>query len=500
MGSGRLRGPEGVAIAAVVAAVFLGALDQTVIVAALPAIVVDLQIPLDQLDQAAWVVSGYLLGYTVALPLMGRFADVRGRRLALALSLGIFAVGSLGCALAETLAILIGARIVQAAGAGALLPVAIAVVSDRYPAERRVLAIGLVGAVAEAGGVLGPPYGAGLISVLPWRWIFWINVPVATLLLGTGLACLRNDPPGEDGRIDLAGALLIAVALGAEIVGLAHEPVRVAGIDLRTGLAIGAIGAFGTFVAWERRATDPLLALGLFRDPGFAAAMVGGGLLGGALIVAMVDVPLYAATILDLSPSDGGLLLSRLTVLIPIGAVVGGWLGQRSGLGVPTALGFLAASLGLGMMSQWNVAPGQPLLWASLVTAGLGFGLLIAPLSTAAVNRGGVGREASAAALFSVARLTGMTLGLSVLTAWGLQRFESLAAGIPSPLPRAGESAADYQARLAAYEQALRQIAATVYHDLFLGAAILALLGLATAIALDPRVARKIPTGPRWPS
>lgn len=260
------------------------------------------------------------------------------------------------------------------------------------------------------------------------------------------------------------------------------------------------IGAFGTFVAWERRATDPLLALGLFRDPGFAAAMVGGGLLGGALIVAMVDVPLYAATILDLSPSDGGLLLSRLTVLIPIGAEVGGWLGQRSGLGVPTALGFLAASLGLGMMSQWNVAPGQPLLWASLVTAGLGFGLLIAPLSTAAVNRGGVGREASAAALFSVARLTGMTLGLSVLTAWGLQRFESLAAGIPSPLPRAGESAADYQARLAAYEQALRQIAATVYHDLFLGAAILALLGLATAIALDLRVARKIPTGPRWPS
>ena len=475
-------------IAAVIAAVFLGALDQTVIVAALPAVVVDLQIPFDQIDQAAWVVSGYLLGYTVALPVMGRLADVRGRRLTLAASLAVFAVGSIGCAISGSLATLVTARIAQAAGGGALLPVAIAIVSDRYPSERRALAIGVIGAVAEAGGVLGPLYGAGIIAALDWRWIFWINVPLAIILLLGSLAGPRESPRAG-GQIDLVGAALIALALGCQIAGLSHEAIDVGRLDVRDGLLTLAIAALCAFIWWEVRAREPVLELRLFRSPEFAAAIGGGLVLGGALIVAMVDVPLYAATVLNASAVDGGLLLMRLTAFIPVGAVLGGALAQRVSLRVPTALGFVTAAIGLGLMSTWGTSPSQSSLWLSLATAGLGFGLLIAPLATTAVNSSGQDREASAAALFSVSRLIGMTIGLSVLTAWGLQRFDRLAGQIPLPLPKAGESAASTQAALVAYNEAILRIGAEVYREIFLAAGAICLAGLVTVVFL--RVGRR---------
>lgn len=473
----------GASLTAVMMAVFLGALDQTVIVATLPAIVIDLAIPFDKIDQAAWIVSGYLLGYTVALPVMGRLADLRGRRYAFALALGLFAVGSLGCALAGSLGALIGFRLVQAAGGGALLPVAIAVVTDRYPPARRALLIGAVGAVAEAGGVLGPLYGAGIVHWLTWRWIFWLNVPLAlalAVLAHRGLA----DRPRPTGRVDLGGAGLVTLALGLLIAGLSHEPIDLLGGDPRTLFLVLAGLAFIGFVVLERRLGDPLLDLRLFRSPAFGGAMGGGLLLGGALIVAMVDVPLFANTVLGASPAAGGLLLTRLTALIPIGAILGGMLGHRVGLSVPTALGFVLSAVGLFTMSRWGVAPEQGLLWVGLGLAGTGFGMLVAPLATAAVNASPPDRQASAAALFTVSRLAGMTVGLSVLTAWGLQRFDDLASGLPLPLPRPGDTAAQSSARLAAFQLALVQAGAETYREIFLAAAALSFVGIATALVL----------------
>jgi EmrB/QacA subfamily drug resistance transporter len=479
----RSRPNPTVSLVAVVAAVFLGALDQTVIVTVLPAVVVDLQIPFDRIDQAAWVVSGYLLGYTVSLPLMGRFSDLRGRRLSITIALVAFAVGSAGCAVAGSLLSLVLARVVQAAGGGALLPVAIAAVSDRYLTHRRALAIGLVGAVAEAGGVLGPLYGAAIVSWLTWRWIFWLNIPLALLLLGGTLLGTREEPRAS-GKLDLVGAAVIAVALGSLVVGLSHSAITLSQFDIRpilVGLAIVAIGGFG----WIELHTDePLIDLRLLRRHGYSAALVGGLVLGVSLIVAMVDVPLYAATVRGASASDGGLLLMRLTALIPVGAIVGGAVGGRSGLLVPTSIGFLAAGAGLALMSQWGSAPSETQLWLSLGLAGFGFGLLIAPLSTAAVTHGGVGREGTAAALFTVARLLGMTIGLSALTAWGLHRFDDLAGALPLPLPRVGETAVALQQRVTEYNVALVGAGAEVYREIFLAAAVVSLLGIGVAVWL----------------
>src|SRR5437868_13908027 len=187
------------------AAVFLTALDQTVVVTALPRIITDLQIPVIQLDRAAWIVSGYLLGYVIAMPLMGRVSDMYGRRRVFIICLGIFALGSLFCGLAPMLGNtfdisflqnfglnvdspgliwLVAARFVQAAGGGAVVPVAMAVAGDFYGEERRGLALGLIGMVTEAGGVLGPLYGSLIVQIWAWQAIFYLKLP--------RVAALRN--------------------------------------------------------------------------------------------------------------------------------------------------------------------------------------------------------------------------------------------------------------------------------------------------------------------
>src|SRR5437764_6352699 len=181
--------------------VFFTALDQTVVVTALPKIIADpgINISFTQIDHAAWIISAYLLGFIIAMPLMGRVSDIFGRRRIFLLCLSIFGIGSIFCGLAPWLGQnvdlsflsafgidtsssgliwLISARFFQAIGGGAVVPVAMAIVSDFYGQERRALALGIIGAVTEAGGVLGPLYGAIIVQHFGWTYIFFFNAPI----------------------------------------------------------------------------------------------------------------------------------------------------------------------------------------------------------------------------------------------------------------------------------------------------------------------------------
>src|SRR6476659_9990625 len=205
--------PEGIpALAAVVLAtlaVLLTAADTYVVVLALPDILTGVGIGLDQLQRATPIIGGFLLGYTATLPLLGRVADLRGRVPVLVGCLLLFAAGSLLTATAHGLGAAVLGRGPQGIGAGGLVPATLALVADRWPPERRALPLGVVGAVQEAGAVLGPLAGAAVLAVADWRAIFWLN-----LLLGLGLAVgvlvsargRRPDPVG------LLLAVLAAVA------------------------------------------------------------------------------------------------------------------------------------------------------------------------------------------------------------------------------------------------------------------------------------------------
>ena len=231
------RVPPYVALIPVCFGVFVAADDQTVIVTVLPQIMLDMEVPVTELDRASWAITGYLLGYLVGMPLIGRISDVWGHRRLYLLSVLAFTVGSVAVALTQSLNWMIAARVFQAIGAGALVPISIAIVGDLFPRGRRALPLGIVGASAEAGGVIGPLWGGIIIRYLDWRWVFWINIPLAVLTVALILLMLRPSPRFP-ASVDVVGGALVAAALTC------------------TTLALSRIGSFdwlgGLFVAGAR--------------------------------------------------------------------------------------------------------------------------------------------------------------------------------------------------------------------------------------------------------
>jgi MFS family permease len=166
------------AMIALCAAVFVAALDQTMVLTVMPSIMRSLYIDVAHLNDAGWIITAYLLGYTIAMPLFGRLADVWGRRPMCIVALGLFMLGSAFCVFLTRLDLFVAARVVQAMGGGALVPIAMAAAADMFPPGRRALVLGIIGGAAEAGGVLGPIYGASLTALWNWRLIFLVNIPL----------------------------------------------------------------------------------------------------------------------------------------------------------------------------------------------------------------------------------------------------------------------------------------------------------------------------------
>ncbi|MDA1009913.1 MAG: MFS transporter, partial [Chloroflexi bacterium] len=158
----------------VAAGVFVAADDQTSIVAVLPPLINDIGLTVNDFYRASWVVNGYLLGYLIALPIMGRVADVYGRARVFALALGVFMVGSTLVALSPSFTTLVLARALQAVGGGGVVPVAMAIVVSELPRERRLLGLGAIAAASEFGALIGPLWGGSIAEVWGWRLVFWI--------------------------------------------------------------------------------------------------------------------------------------------------------------------------------------------------------------------------------------------------------------------------------------------------------------------------------------
>ena len=210
----RLGSSQSVVLGILCLGVFSTALDQTVVVAALPLLMVDLEIPLTDLDKASWIITGYLISYTVAMPLAGRLSDVYGRVRIFQVALVVFALGSGLVALAPNFNWIVPARVIQAVGGGATVPIGLAMAVAAVSTEKRGIAIGLVAASAEAGSVVGPLYGGYIIEWIGWRWIFWFDVPQSLLLIG--LMAILPNRANPDAKMDYFGAL----ALGASAHGL----------------------------------------------------------------------------------------------------------------------------------------------------------------------------------------------------------------------------------------------------------------------------------------
>ncbi len=495
--------------------VFLTALDQTVVVTALPQVITDLNIPITQLDHAAWIISAYLLGFVVAMPLMGRVSDIYGRRRIFLLCLAIFGLGSVFCGIAPILGRtmpltflaplhidtsspgliwLISARVVQAIGGGAVVPVAMAIASDVYNLKQRALALGIIGAVTEAGGAIGPLYGALIVEHWGWQYIFYLNVPLVGALF---IAACFFIPKGNRLRegIDWLGALLLALSLTCLSLGLAQQGTSLgpsaanSSAPQNNPLALVlALVFLLAFILIERKVRWPVVDLQLFKRFTFSAAALVSLLVGAALIIAMADIPIYVDTVLQGSVLDSGLALLRLTVMIPIGAIIGGWLSSRISSRLTAIIGLLFTAAGFYLMSRWPQHVDWYQMTVATLTAGFGFGLVIAPIGTSAINAVRATQIGMSTAIITALRMIGMILGLAALTAWALAYFQELLQAYPtSSLASSGNP-------LTGYANYAIQSAHTVYCTVFFISAIFSLIAIIPAIFLWGRAVPELET------
>jgi EmrB/QacA subfamily drug resistance transporter len=472
--------------------IFLAAVDQTVVVTVLPDIIDTLQggFSSSGVERAGWIVTAYLFGYAVVLPLMGRVADRYGHRLTYSLALGIFTIGSLLCAVSWSLFGLVGFRALQAVGGGALVPITMAVVGHQFPEKRRALALGIIGAAGEAGAVFGPLYGSLLGQYIGWRAIFYLNLPLALLIFLLIRHTVRESPR-YDVRIDYRSGVLFALALGtatAAVSGGSELGWQRFSFPL---LGLSLIFLI-SFILSDLRSSSPLVNLSLFSNRPFASANIAHFLLGVALITALVQVPSFAYSSgwpqsADSAPIIGGVLLIRLTLMIPVGALAGGILSARRGVSQVAAAGFILSAFALWRTSGWSVDVGPLRQTTDLLICGFGFGLVIAPIGLAVISSVKKSRMASAAAVLTATRIIGMTAGLAALNSWGISEFRAVRSREAVPLPSIGMSLARYLDQLRLWEQKNVAAILSVLSDFFLIAAAACLLAVIPSLMLKAR-------------
>jgi MFS family permease len=417
-----------------------------------------------------------------------------------------FVVGSYLSGDADSLWSLAVGRAVQGLAGGALLPVTLALVADLFAEQRRTTALGAVGAAQELGSVLGPLYGVALAAAIGWRGIFWINIPLAVLAAVAVHFAVPGGrpgvgPDGERPRVDVVGGLLIALGLGALVVAFYNPDPEKSVLPIWGPAMIGVgVVLLAAFVIWEWQARTKLLDLASVAKAPFFACLGASACAGAALLATLVFIQLDMQLALDISATRSALILVRFLAALPVGAVIGGFLAGRLGERWTSVIGLLIATGGYLLIASWPVHVlssahhlgfvSIPRLDSDLAIAGIGLGLVIAPLSAAVLRVTPATSHGIASAGVVVARMMGMLLGVSALAAWGLHRFHELTKDLPPPLPF-GLTKAAYDAKFAAYNKALDAALQTEYREIFIVTAIVCVAG-ALASLLLPSASRDL--------
>lgn len=486
---------------------FLVGVELMITAVALPQILNDLA-DWTQLRRASWIINGYLLAYVATMPLAGRAADRFHLPTLFALSLGLFAVGSVLCGAAQDLDGLIAARVVQGIGAGAILPLATAGAGHLFHGPARARAIGVVGALTFLGMAAGPFIGATILQSVQlsgdglfgpaWRWVFYAGAPFALLAaLYTWAAAPRWRRSTSHQQIDVLGAALFTTAVATGLLALTAvggEPSP--GVPGPAELTLISVLALVLAVARFALARHPFLELRFFTNRTFSGAVVLSLLTGYALATALIGGAVFIDRVRYGLADEQQVALGGLAAAVAVGALGSGLVLRRFGV-VPISLLGLAASIG-GLLALAGAGPDSPfvLLVGGLAAFGFGFGLTITARSTAAIEALGSSAFGLASAAVTVARMVGMAVGLAALTAFGSERIESLSLVLvdqgrrDAVLPEAlrGRPLQDYLVVDALEAWAARE-AATILGSLFLIAAIVTAIAILPTLAMGGRIA-----------
>ena len=431
-------------VVGVLLGLFLAALDQTVVGTALPRIVTDLH----GNDIYTWAFTSYLLTATISGPIYGKLSDLYGRRPILLFAVAVFLIGSLLCGFSQEMWQLVTFRGLQGLGAGALFPVALAVIGDLFDASERGKYQGLVGAVFGLSSLVGPAIGGIITDTIGWHWVFFVNLPIGLIVFAVIWRNLpRARPAGAAPRIDYLGAAVLVAALVPILVGLTNKQNGNWG-DLTVGglIAIGlVISAF--FVWLELRIADPVVPIRLFTNRSFTISVIAMFMASMAFFTPIVFLPRWFQVVGGATATQSGYQILALLGGLIISATASGQIVARTGRYKMLALGStVVLAIGLWLLSNLRADTPLPLLWFWMFVTGIGVGPVFSVFTLVvqgAVSPRQIGTATSSLTLF---QQIGGTVGLAITgTIFGTRLLEELpkqlaASGLP-PQVVAGFSA-----------------------------------------------------------
>jgi len=393
-------------------ALFMTTLDNLVVTTALPTMQRDLHASISGLE---WTVNAYTLTFAVLLMLGAALGDRLGRKRVFLVGLGIFTLGSAAAAMSPSIEWLIGARALQGVGGAIVTPLTLTILSDAVPAERRGLALGLWGGVSGLGVALGPLVGGAVVQGLSWQWIFWLNVPIGLAAIPLGLSRLRESH-GPAARLDVTGVGLITASALGLVWGLVRANSRGWTSPEIVASLIAGVVLLVVFVAWERRAREPMLPMRFFRNRAFAAANAASLLMFFGMFGSIFLLTQYLQNVQGNSPLEAGLRMLPWTgmpmIVAPIAGAVTDRIGGRplliAGLALQaTALAWLAAITAPDVAYIDLVPP--------FAIAGVGMALFFAPVATVVLGAVSPREAGKASGANNAIRELGGVFGVAVL-------------------------------------------------------------------------------------
>jgi EmrB/QacA subfamily drug resistance transporter len=402
-------------LAAVSFGLFMIMLDNTVVNVALPTIQRDLGAGLSELE---WIVSGYALTFAALMLTGGKLADMFGRRRMFVSGLAVFAGSSLACALAPSAGFLIGARIVQGAGAALMNPATLSIISATFPPRQRGTAIGIWAGVSALALAIGPLVGGLLSQHVGWSAIFYVNVPIGIAAIAASFLLIDESKDTTDGqRLDLPGLLSSGIGLFALTYALIEANTYSWGSARILGAFAVAAVALVTFVLLERHQRVPMLDLGLFRNQTFAGANLVLLLVALAMFGVFFFLSLYMQNILGYSAVKAGASFLPMTLLIIVVAPLAGRLSDRLGSRWLLTGGMTLVAVQLLYFSRlgvdetfWSLLPG-------MLLGGVGMASVMAPASAAALSGVAVDKAGVGSAVMNSSRQLGGSMGVALIGA-----------------------------------------------------------------------------------
>ncbi|MFJ7204875.1 MDR family MFS transporter [Streptomyces sp. NPDC098789] len=425
--------------------VLLAALDQTIVGTALPTIVADL----GGGDHMSWVVTSYLLAETVATVLVGKFGDLFGRKVIFQISAVVFITGSFLCGLASNMLLLIVWRGVQGIGAGGLMVTSMALIADVVPLRERGKYQGAIGAVFGVATVIGPLLGGLFTDHLSWRWAFYVNVPIAVLVV---LAAARTIPSVRSGArpaIDYLGIALVAIGSSALILGTSWGGNEYAwSSPAIIGLFVGGVLALALFCLAETRAAEPMLPMRLFRNPVFTVCSVLSFVVGFAMLGAMTFLPTYLQYVDGDSATISGVRTLPLVFGLLIASVFSGNVTSKTGrYRIFPIVGSLVMGIGLYLLSRMGPGTGVALESLYMFVLGVGIGLSMQVLTIAVQNTVDYADLGTATSGVTFFRTLGSAFGTAV---FGTIYANSLGPALTSAVAEAAKATGGDPAQIAA--------------------------------------------------